>query len=187
MNGYVILLFLHILGAVGMFAAWAIEVVTLRRLREALTVKEAQISMQLFKKQGLMGPVSMIIAVVTGIWMAMLRWTPHPWMGTSFIAVVVIIIIGITFLRRRMPRLRAIFAEEPEQLPDGFVNLLTPLVASARLRIAIGVGILGLMAVRPGISGTLIIIGSATGIGIILAVFSGRQKMSSTKQEAGNI
>lgn len=175
MNSYSLLIFLHVLGAVGMFAAWGIEAVTLRRLRQAVTTGEARTCAQQFRKQGPLGPVAMLTALGTGIWMMVARWGPQPWMTASLAAVAAIVVIGIVLARRGMSRLDTALVDESERLPAHFAALTGSLVASLQLRIALGVGILGLMTMKPGVSGALAIMGAALVSGLGVAIRSTRR------------
>lgn len=55
MNSYVLLIFFHVLGAVGMFAAWTIEASTLQRLRQSVSAGEARACAERLRKQGPIG------------------------------------------------------------------------------------------------------------------------------------
>lgn len=165
MNSYLILIFLHVASAMVLFTAWGIEAITLRWLHESLTVNEAQTFVKRLRKQKFTAPLAMLTVLGTGIWMMAVRWGDQWWMIVAFIALVLIIVIGVVTLRRVMPRLRGLLAENPEQLPADFIALTGHLVASIRMRMAIGFGIIGLMTIKPGIEGTLIIMAIAVGIG----------------------
>lgn len=184
MNSYLFLIFIHVLGAAAMFAAWAAESMTILQLRRATSVDEAQSFMRLLKKQRHWGPVAMLVVLATGIWMGISLWGHQHWMATAFAAMILIAIVGVALSRRTMPRLKEILADKPGYLPGDFSAATVPLVASLQVRISIGVGIVALMTMKPGLAGSLLILSIAIGMGIILAVRSTLRKATERMQEA---
>lgn len=176
MNSYLILIFFHVSGAVGMFAAWGMEATTLSWLRRSLTVREARVFTKRLKKQGPLAPSAMIVTLGTGIWMMALRWGHQYWMSGTVIALVLIMVTGVVMSRRLMPRIDTFFAGKPEQLSTDFRTWITALAVSLRMRISIGLGIVGLMTIKPALTGAAVIMAIALSIGIITSFYSFRQR-----------
>lgn len=149
MDSYSVLIFLHILGATGVFAAWGIEAIVIRKLRQAVKMEEARMWLQLFRRRTPLGPVSMIVILATGIWMMATRWGHQLWMMLAFIAMVLIAIIGVTLSRRAISRFKPVLSGEGNALPDNFYAIAGTLTTSLRIRLAIGILILGLMTFKP--------------------------------------
>lgn len=166
MDSYALLVFLHVLGAVGMFAAWGIEAVTLGQLRQAGTVEQARASMQFRRRSATLGPIAMLTALVTGIWMMVARWSHQPWTAVALAGLILIVIVGVAFGRRAMPRIVASLAEGTERLTPDARAAGEILALSLRLRIAIGVAIVALMTIKPGALASLAIMGIAIVIGL---------------------
>lgn len=183
MNSYIFLIFLHVLAAVGIFAAWGSESIILRQLRRAKAVDEAEKGLQLLKKQRAMGPISMLIVLATGIWMGVTRWGHQDWMVTAFVAMLLIIVVGLVLARRAMPRIKKALADKPEELPPDYMALTVPLAVSLQLRISIGVGIVGLMTIKSAMPGSLAILGISIALGILMAVYSARRGAWDAKRE----
>jgi len=167
LNLYPLLIFLHVLGGVGLFAALGIEVVALRRLRSAAAPDAARVWI------GLLGTplplLSIMTILATGIWMSIVRWGEQPWIAASFIAVAGMAVVGAVSMRR-IRRLRAALANESSRELSPVFRALQgspTLVASLSLRVAIGIGILGLMTVKPDAVGSIAILGTATAAGLI--------------------
>jgi uncharacterized membrane protein YjjP (DUF1212 family) len=169
MNWYPLLVFLHVLGAVSMFAAWGVEAVLLQRLRRTVTIDEARTSAHHLRKYGRMAPVAMLAVLATGMAM-MTQWGPQPWMSAAFGALIVIGVIGGVTGRRMRPRIAAALAGEQGGAPTGIAATAGSLAVSLQLRVAIGVGIIGLMTMKPGAQGSLLILGVATVTGLLVAV-----------------
>jgi hypothetical protein len=104
----------------------------------------------------------MVTILIAGVWMMALRWGPEPWILTALVGLIFMALLGAALTRRAMGRLHASLAAESAQLPADFRSLVGgPLTVSLWLRVAIAVGILGLMTVKPDLLGSLAIMGAA--------------------------
>ncbi|HET9984450.1 MAG TPA: hypothetical protein VFQ38_12710 [Longimicrobiales bacterium] len=175
MDLFLLLVFFHVLGAVGMFAAWGIEAVALGQLRRVATADQARAWMGLRRNAAPLGAGGMLSALVTGLWMMGVRWGPRPWMMAALAGLVIIVVIGVAFDRRATPRLLAALAGRPERLPAIVHAAHATLAASLRLRVALGVAILGLMTLKPGVPGSLAVLAAGLMLGLGAAVGAGRR------------
>ncbi len=158
---YTLLLFLHVLGGVGVYVALGLEAVALGRFQRAVTPADARIWLQVLSLPGRLGPLSMLLALGSGIWMAVLVWGHQAWMFTAFLGLVGMAIAGGGVTGRAMRRLRgALAAEAAPELSGAFRSgAATPaLAASLRVRIALGLGVLALMTVKPGAEGSALLL-----------------------------
>jgi hypothetical protein len=110
MSLYSILVFLHILGAVGLFAAIGIETVIVGRLKRADTPAAARIWVGLASLPQRLSSISSLALLVTGIWMTVKLWGHQPWIASAFFAMIVMgatagIVIGrrVKLLRLALP------------------------------------------------------------------------------------
>lgn len=178
MNIYPILVFLHVVGAVGIFVAFTIEAVALAGLQRAERTADARVWMTLLRPAGRFAPIASLVTLVTGIWMMVKWWGPRPWIQFALVTVVAMAIFGGGVTGRRMRRLGPLLpAEMGETLSPAFRSVSTSraLAASLRARIAGGVGILALMTLKPDLAGSLIITGLAIGVGVLASVRSWRR------------
>jgi hypothetical protein len=186
MNIYPILVFIHVLGGVGIFAALGIEAVALARLRRADTPAEARAWMGLMAVPARLGPIAMLANLATGVWMMVQSWGPLPWMQAAMVAVVVMAAAGGGVTGRRAKRLRAALGEETgPALSAGFRALRSSvaLAASLRLRIALATGIIGLMTMKPGAAGSLVIAAVAVVAGLVAGVALGTNRAAVARHE----
>lgn len=179
MDIYPLLVFLHVLGAVGMFAAWGVEMVAVSQLRQAVTVDQARTAMGLRRGSAPMAPVAMFTALGTGLWMMGVRWGLRPWIVTALAGLVLIVSVGIVLARHAMPRLAAALEGAEQRLPGSVHAAREILVTSLRLRVAIGVGVLGLMTMKPGALESVTIMAAAIAIGLAAGIPS-RRRLAST-------
>jgi hypothetical protein len=169
-----ILVFVHVLGGVGVFVALGIEAVALARLRLADEPAEARVSMRALAAPHRLGPVAMLIALASGMWMTATSWGPEPWIVAALVGLVAMGALGGGVSLRALRRLRAALADERgRELSDAFrqVRASAALPSALRLRTAIGVGILALMTVKPPDAATAsLVLAAAVLVGAVASV-----------------
>ena len=173
MNIHTILVFLHVLGGVGIFVALGIEAAGLGRLRRAAAPAEARAWMALLALPRRIGPIAMLTMLVTGIWLMVRWWGPQPWIATALAGVVAMAVVGGVVSRRGMRRIGK--ALSSEAAPDSAPALRSSLADSALtislyLRIAVGVGILALMTIKPGAAVSLLILVASIAAGLVVGL-----------------
>lgn len=169
MSWYPLLVFLHVLAAVGLFAAWGVEAVLLQRLRHSGTTAEVRAAALQLRRRARAAPSAMLVALATGMTMGA-QWGPQAWMTAAFAALVAIAVIGIVSGRRAGSRLAAALADESERTSADLASAVHFLAMSLQLRVAIGVGIIGLMTMKPGAQGSLLVLALAGAVGVVGAV-----------------
>lgn len=173
LNLYQLLVFLHVLGAVGIFVALGIESISLGRLRSAVAPGDARLWVDLLKVPSRLGPAAMITAVAAGIWMMAQGWGRQPWIVGSVAGLAGMVALGGVISLRGTRRLRSALAGETgPELSDAFrsIHTGTALTASRRLRIAIGIGILGLMTIKPDAAGSWLMLAAAALSGLVASI-----------------
>lgn len=172
MNSYGLALYLHIVGALGFFIALGLEWVSVRQLRRAKHVGQLQEWLAISTGSARIGMPSMLLLIISGVYMGMAAWGMAAWMVVSVGALVVLIIVTLAFSRRRV----AAIARQAAMETGGVSPTLRALTHHPLLwfamqtRVAIALGIVFLMAVKPDLLGSLITIGAAAGIGIGAAI-----------------
>jgi hypothetical protein len=172
MSFYQFLIFIHVVGAMALFVAIGIEVVSLGRLRRAETPADARLWLGLFRLPGRLGPIAMLTALASGAWMMKVSWGYQPWIAVALAALVAMAVLGGVVSLRQMRRLRrALAAETGSELSETIraVRSSTALLTSLRLRIALGVGILGLMTMKPSDHATAFLVFATAVLAALLA------------------
>jgi hypothetical protein len=157
----------------GLFVALGIEAVALSGLRRAEHPAGARTWMGLFGVVRRIGPVAMLTMLIPGVWMMIQTWGPRPWLETALIAVVAMAVIGGVVSGRVMRRVgMALSNETGPALSPAFRSLRSEcaLIWSLQIRIAIAIGILALMAMKPGWTGSLLILCAAVLVGVAASI-----------------
>jgi hypothetical protein len=172
MNYYLIAKFIHILGALGFFVALGLEWTSLRHLRSARTVEQVREWIHLPTKLGLVGMVAMVLLLAAGVYMMITVWGGVAWIIVSLVSLVPMSILGMTVSGRRMAAIKQAATAEHGKISSALYQLLhDPLLwISIQTRVAIALGIVFLMTVKPDLGGSLLTIGLATVLGLASAL-----------------
>jgi hypothetical protein len=180
-----VILFCHVIAMVGLFAAVAIEWVSLRFVRRATSSEQAREWTRLW---GLLQPIgipSVLVILASGIYMAT---TLAVWeVGWVQVAVPTLVIVAAAggIVGPRRSRLQAAIAKSAGPLSvDLQIQLRQPLLlASWRLRAALLVGLVFEMVARPQSSGVMLMASFAL-LGICWGLMAWRGSSAVTSDAA---
>lgn len=179
MNGYSIVLFLHIVGALGFFVALGLEWTGLRQIGSAAVPVQVGAWMGILNSTRKVGFASMFTTVITGIIMMLTVWGGAAWVIVSMGALVLVIVLSLVLTGPRMVPIGRALMMEKGPLSQAFRRLANqPLLwTSIQTRIAIALGIVLLKVVKPDLAGSLLTTGIAIVLGIASALpVSGRER-----------
>lgn len=167
MNTYSTALFLHIVGALVLFATLALEWVSLQQIRNARSSEQVRTWMGILNGASKAGFPSMLMTVITGVYMMMV-WGRTPWLVTTVGTLVLMIVLA----RAATPRVKA--------LGQSFGAVNNPLLwVSVQTRAAIALGIVFLKVAKPDWVGSLLTLGLAVVLGVVSALLMSRRQAQS--------
>ena len=172
MNAYSIALFLHIVGALGIFVALGLEWTGLWQIRSVMTPQQVGGWMRILKSVRKFGFASMLTTVVTGIYMMVAVWGGEAWIIVTVGSLVLMIALAQVVTAPRMMAIGRALATEKAPLSQTFHSLANnPLLwISLQTRVAIALGIIFLKIAKPDWDGSLITIGVAIVLGAASAL-----------------
>jgi hypothetical protein len=151
MNTYSFVVFLHVIAAIGLFAALVIEWMSLRLLQRSASYEQSRESMALWGLVAKVGGPATLIALASGIYLArtISAWNLS-WVAVAIPTMVVIAIAGVPSARIRK-RLAKLIAVNTGSLPGELRTQLTPRTwtASLRVRTALLLGLVYEMTAKP--------------------------------------
>ncbi len=167
---YSISLFLHIVGALGIFASLAFEQAALLNLGRASTTAQAREWLSLLRAMARIQGPSALVLLATGLYMMATRWTHQAWAGLGLVGMVLMAIIGATVTGRRMKVIGRAVPAGDGPLPAALRERLSDsaLRMSASVRVALALGIVFNMSVKPGTAGAV----AALVVALVLGVFA---------------
>jgi hypothetical protein len=186
---YPLVLFLHILGAFGLIAALTLEAVGLRGLRRAVRTEDAL--MWLGISRGLvlrLAPASLGLILVTGLYMMATTWGPKGWIVVALASLVLLAVVGALGTGIRMARIgSAVGGASAGPLSDDLQRALRDpiLLTSLRTRLAIVLGVVFLMTVKPSSLASVVVIILAAAIGLLASQIPARRSQRELHNEIG--
>ncbi len=174
MNYYAIALFLHIVGALGLFVALGLEWTSLLLLRRATTTEQVRERMRIASGVRGVSGAALATLLVSGIYLTATVWGGVAWIAVALGAMVLMAVLGAALSGPRMAAIgRAVEHGPLAPVPD-------PLLwVSMQTRVAVALGIVFLMTFKPDLNGSLLTIAVAAVLGLIAAlpaVVAGRSK-----------
>jgi len=171
---YTLALFVHILGAIGLFVAVSLIVIAFVYMRQASTLERVREWASVANVAGKSMIFLSLIILASALYMVILAWGfTIPWVMAALITFVVLAIMGATLNGRTIERVVAMArAAEPGRVPDELrTQLLAPrLWLVEAIRLALLVGILCLMTIKPDMLFSWLILVGMLLLGIILGV-----------------
>jgi hypothetical protein len=175
MSAYSIALFLHLIGVLTLFAGIGLEQTGLRQLRNAPSLAQVREWMLLLRRlRRLDGPAALII-LVSGGYLAQHGAGHHAWVAAGIVGMVMMAVLGAVVGRPRFLAIaKALPATEGPVSAALRARIEDPVLrASAATRVALGLGIVFVMVVKPSAVGTVIVFVIALLMGAATAIARG--------------
>ncbi len=177
MSLYSIALFLHIVGALGLFAALGLEWTSLRQLRRATTVEQARAWFDVLGLVRRIGPAALVAILLPGFYLMAAAWGWTGWIVVALAGMGLLAALGalngvpLAALGRELTTRQGTLAAPVRE------RLQHPrFVTSIKTRVALVVGIVFLMTVKPDLGGALLTIGVAVVLGLVASVPAWRRE-----------
>jgi hypothetical protein len=189
-NTFSFVLFIHVLSAMALFIAIALEGALLFRLRSAHDRGELRFPVNAFRRLGMIYGPAFLGLLVGGIYLASKLRSEAAWIPLALAATLLMAITGGLMTGRKMSRLRKRLGTEA----DSQESLLSAaksktLVVSYGFRAGLAVGIVFLMSTMPSLALSLVALGTGAGGGILVALrlqrFSVRPRGACSYRTAG--
>jgi hypothetical protein len=160
---YSVSLFLHIVGALGLFAVLAVEWAGLAQLQRAAGVAQVRESVRLLAGPRAVGGPASLLILLTGIHMTATRWGPRGWIVVGLVGMVVIAVLSLAVSGRRTGAIARVFPTGDGPIPPAVRQRLRDPVLPLALgvRTALFLGVVFLMATEPGTGVSLAVLGVA--------------------------
>lgn len=172
MSLYSIAVFLHVVGALGLFAGIGVEQVSLFNLRRASVTTQARDWLRVLGGLRRIDAPSGLAILVTGFYMMLTRWGHQAWIGLAILGMVAMAILSVGITARRAGVIKTTLGDGDGPISSGLRARLQDraLHATASFRAAIALGIVFNMTVKPATAGAVAAVGVALMLGGIAAV-----------------
>jgi uncharacterized membrane protein len=179
MSIYNIVLFFHVIGAIGYFLGMGILLFILLGLRRSQRVEHVRALIHLNELSAPFSAASVVLLLVTGLYLALTAWSLlTSWILVALISLVLMAPLGAALIE---PRRRAI-DRLAQKTPDGPLpqslerRTHDPILGTAQQTIAaLLLGIVFLMTNKPALIGSLIVMAVALVLGLASGVLVARE------------
>jgi hypothetical protein len=178
MTVYSVVLFLHLSGALFLYMFFALEWLVQGRVRKSATIEAARPWLVAGARLPAIGAIGGILIFIPGLWLAAHEklWAAA-WIQAAITTALIMVLMGVVITRPRMRKLERAANEAVPGAAQGTGQtgsnaahrLRDPVIIfSLRIRMALGFGVLYLMAAKPGLTTTLVTLGVALVLGIVI-------------------
>jgi Predicted integral membrane protein (DUF2269) len=190
MNIYTIVLFLHIISAIGVCIGISVVLLGVTFLRRAQRVEQVRSTLAFVTIAFPIAGVSMLLLLAAGFYLALSAWS----LGTSWIAVTLVSLLLMIALGAALigPRMRAIVMATRET-PDGSLpsqlsaRIHDPLLYTVLLiQAVLLLGIVFLMTTKPELASSIIVMGVALVVGLAWGVLVSRPRRTRGLESAAH-
>lgn len=189
MSIYTIVLFVHIIGAIGYFLSIGSWLFILVGLRRAQRVEEVRALMHVNDLSGPVGDGSGLVLLIAGLYLALSAWS----LLTSWILVALISLILILPTNGVLiaPRRSALVKQLERSAPEGEISLALSqhihdpvLWATSQTTAVLLLGIVFLMTTKPDLGGSLIVMVVALVLGLLSSLLVSRRRRTPRQEVA---
>lgn len=170
MNLYTLVLFLHILGALGLFGALALEWTGLRQLRRARSAEAIAPWLVAFGPVARLGGPSLGLLLLSGFYLTAVLRGSMSWVTLGLAGLFALGALSGSVTGKHMRRVHRELANGTGEERTSRVRALVRqprLWISLQLRTAIALGVVFLMTNKPGWLGSLLVMGGAVALALI--------------------
>ena len=164
---HVLIQFLHVVGALGIAAAYAVELAGLVGLRRSTAGDEARAWLRTRRWVLMLGPPSIGLVLATGIYTIVVGWGLVGWIRVSLGSLVALALIGGVLtgvpMARIGPRVERTVGPLPQELRQEIRSRV--LTISVAIRLALTVGVVLLMVAKPDTPTSVMVVALAAAIG----------------------
>ncbi len=169
MDFYFVVLFFHISGAFILFMGMSLEWVGNSRLNGSTKKEQAIDWVNFLSSLKFAFMIGGILLLITGIYLAAAKWGWTPWILVSFLLWLYITLHGSIVTGRKVVKFNGFLNENPAISSNELINRISSLKLMNLLqsRLAVGMGAVFIMTVKPNLQGSIIIVIIALNLGIV--------------------
>lgn len=174
MTPYTIPVFIHILGALALFVGYGIEWSVSALFRNASSTEQLRSWLRVFKISPPLSGAGLLVLLLSGGYLASLSpgTMRQGWISATFVGIIVALALGFVLILPRMRGIRSALPAGNEPLPDALRSRLADpvLLTAIRVRVLLATGIVFLMAAKPPLVSSLLLLVFAVILGLLFSI-----------------
>jgi len=169
MSFYSVILYLHIIGAAVLFAGLGIEGIVFSNLKKAAASREVLSwgpSMRILR---MVYTLSLVLLLVPGLYLAIESWGFSSWVISGLVLLIALSGYGTMTGKKIGMTIGSLIGKEGPLTDEVKKRISDPLLMkSYKIKLTLALGIIFMMTIKPGWTGSLISVAAAFGIGLLL-------------------
>jgi hypothetical protein len=173
MNVIPVVLFLHLAGAFALFIGYGIEWTASSLFRNAASVEQVRAWLRVFKVSPPLAGAGLGVLLLSGGYLASLSGAmKQGWMLATFIGIFLALALGFALILPRMKAIRAALPAGDEPVSAALRARLSDsvLLTAIRVRVLLATGIVYLMAAKPLLVSSLLVLVFAVILGLLFSI-----------------
>jgi hypothetical protein len=173
MTVFIIVVFLHLAGALALFIGYGIEWTASALFRNATSGEQVRAWLRVFKVSAPLSGAGLGVLLLSGGYLASVSGAmKQGWIPATFIGIFLALALGFALILPRMRRIRTTLPAANEPLSAALrANLSNPLLLSAiRIRLLLAGGIVYLMAAKLPFTESLFVLAIAVALGVLFSI-----------------
>src|SRR5262245_37758068 len=148
---YRLILFVHVVAALGIFAGLTLDWLAVARLRKVATAAAARTWLGVLEISAVIGPWARMLSLAAGLYLAITAWSWDGWIITGLVGWLVLVVLGEALTGRELREMIADANRQTGHLSDELRGrFLSPrLWLAALVRPWLATGIVFIMTVKP--------------------------------------
>ncbi len=170
MSFYLVALYLHITGALAMFAGLGIEGIVFTNLKKVSSPQQAIPWLGSMRILRIVFGYSGVALLVTGIYLVAMSWGWNSWVLTGLVLLVALSGYGSTTGKKIAMSVASLLNTNSKSIPDGVKKIIADpfLMKTYKLKITLALGIIFIMTTKPGWMGSIVAVAAAFAAGLLL-------------------
>jgi hypothetical protein len=181
MNVISVVLFLHLAGALALFIGYGIEWTASSLFRNAPSVEQVRAWLRVFKVSPPLAGAGLGVLLLSGGYLASISGAmKQGWIPATLIGIFLALALGMGLILPRMKAIRSALPSGNEPLPAALRSRLADpiLLTAIRVRVLLATGIVYLMAAKPPVVSSLVVLAIAAVLGVLFSISTWSQKSS---------
>jgi hypothetical protein len=173
MNVHIVVLYLHLLGALALFIGYGIEWTASSLFRNASSTEQVRAWLRVFKVSPPLTGAGLGILLLSGGHLAYLSGAlKQGWIPATLLAIFVALVLGFALILPRMTQIRKLLPSLNEPIASELrARLSDPLLLSAiRIRVLLAAGIVYLMASKMPFAPSLLALAATLVLGFLFSL-----------------
>ncbi len=170
MSMYLIALYIHITGALAMFAGLGMEGIVFKNLKNVSSPKQAIPWLGSMRILRIVFTYATVSLLFTGVYLVILSWGWNSWVLTGLVLLVALSGYGSTSGKKIGMSIASLINNDDHSIPSEVRKVIANpfLMTTYKLKITTALGIIFMMTTKPGWIGSIVTVATALAIGFLI-------------------